>query len=257
MSTLVIKQSTSAVDLATMIADLLAHSIVGALSVRGIAHVALTGGRIGTAVLGALGQHPLTKEIPWDGVHLWWSDERFLTHADPDRNYVGAASELLGSLVIPTENVHEMPSSDAGSTVVEAASEYWDEIVAAFDDSESVQFDLCLLGVGEDGHVASLFPQHQQIEDDRVTVISVTDSPKPPSTRLTFTRELICRSRQVWLLASGTAKADAVRLIVDPGGQPVPAARVHGLHRTILFVDQDAAVNLASDEPDEDWLYEE
>jgi 6-phosphogluconolactonase/glucosamine-6-phosphate isomerase/deaminase len=60
----------------------------------------------------------------------------------------------------------------------------------------------------------------------------------------------------VWLLASGTAKADAVRLIVDPGGHPVPAARVHGLYRTILFVDQDAAVNLPSDEPDEDWLYE-
>lgn len=245
----VLKKFTSAPELAVGIADQLAHTIVGALAVRGVAHVVLTGGRIGTACLAALREHPLTADIPWDGVHFWWSDERFVRAGDSERNDVGASAELLNSLNLPEEHVHRMPASDQGLTLSEAAETYWAEIVAIM--ADDITFDVCLLGVGEDGHVASLFPHLSGIEDNRVSVIPVTDSPKPPSERLTFTRPLIDRSRQVWLLASGSAKADAVATIMDVEAAPLPAATVEGLSRTILFVDTDAAAGLPpTDEPE-------
>ena len=246
---LVVKKFTTASELAVGIADQIAHTIVGALAVRSVAHVVLTGGRIGTACLARLREHPLTADIPWDGVHFWWSDERFVAANDNDRNDMAAFAELLNALSLPEGNIHAMPSSDQGFTLGQAAEHYWAEIGQVM--ADDITFDVCLLGVGEDGHVASLFPHLPGIEDETISVIGVTNSPKPPSERVSFTRPLINRSRQVWLLASGSAKADAVAMILDDEAEPLPAARVHGLGRTILFVDRDAAAGLPpTDEPE-------
>ena len=238
----VVKRFNNPRELAGGIADHIAHTIVGALAVRGVAHVVLTGGRIGTACLAAVREHPLTADIPWDGVHFWWSDERFVSSGDADRNDAGAYAELLNSLPLPKGNVHAMPSRDQGLTLDEAALQYWVEINEFMQDD--VTFDVCLLGVGEDGHVASLFPGLPQIEDESISVLPVPNSPKPPPERLTFTRPLIGRSRQVWLLASGSAKADAVAQTMDEAADPLPATRVQGLVRTILFTDAEAAAGL-------------
>ena len=248
----VIKWFASADELAEGIADQLTHTTVGALATRGIAHIVLTGGRMGTTCLEAVREHPLTRDIPWDGVHFWWSDERFVPSEDSERNDVAAVRALLSSLDLPAENVHRMPSSDSGLSLEEAAFHYWAELNQVLGDD--LVFDICLLGVGEDGHVASLFPGRAEIELDDPGVIAITHSPKPPPERLTFTRELIACARQVWLLASGSSKSDAVWLIA--ADEPVPAARVHGSVRTLLLLDQDAAAGLPPAEAD-DWSEEE
>ena len=182
----VIKWFASADELAHGIADQLTHTIVGALATRGIAHIVLTGGRMGTTCLEAVREHPLTRDIPWDGVHFWWSDERFVATNDAERNDVGAFDALLGHLNLPPGNIHRMPSTDTGSTLDDAAGVYWSELVGLLGDE--LFFDVCLLGVGEDAHVASLFPARNEIEIDTAGVIGVNNSPKPPPERIRATR---------------------------------------------------------------------
>ena len=251
MSDLVVRRFASSEELAQGIADQLAHTIVGALAVRGVAHVVLTGGRIGTACLAALRDHPLCDDIPWDGVELWWSDERFLPTGDAERNDTGAYAAFLSHVPIPAQNIHPMPSSGNAATLDQAAAEYWTQIIADFGDD--IAFDVCLLGIGEDAHVASLFPSLEAVSVTTLGVLAIRDSPKPPPERLTFTRPLIEQSRQVWLLASGAAKADAVHSIMTMSDEvAAPASNVRGSLRTVLFLDDDAA---ASIEPDQDTSY--
>ena len=253
MNDLVVRQFVSSDELASGIADQLAHTIVGALTARGVAHIVLTGGRIGTACLVALREHPLCADLPWDGVEFWWSDERFLPTGDPDRNDTGAFEAFLNYYPIPAQNIHPMPNADDTTTLDQGAAEYWTQINAAF--GEDIAFDVCLLGVGEDGHVASLFPSQEAVTVSTPGVLAVRNSPKPPPERITFTRPLIERSRQVWLLASGSAKADAVHSIMTTSDEVVvPASNVHGSMRTVLFADLDAAVRI---QPDEDTSYPE
>jgi 6-phosphogluconolactonase len=243
MDDVIVRRFDTAEELAFGIADQLAHTIVGALAARGVAHVVLTGGRIGTACLGALREHPLTADIPWDGVEFWWSDERFLAAGDPDRNDTGAFDVLLRHLPVPLENIHSMPSPQIGGELEDAAASYLADVMMAFDDE--VAFDVCLLGVGEDAHVASLFPHLSAVQIQTVDVIAVRDSPKPPPLRLSFSRPLIQRARQVWLLASGSEKAEAVHAIMTTSNEDLaPASNVRGQLRTVLFADQDACTSI-------------
>ena len=251
MRDLVIRRFVNSDVLAVGIADQLAHTIVSAMTARGVAHVVLTGGRIGTACLVALRDHPLCADIPWDGVEFWWSDERFVPTGDPERNDTGAFEGLLNHYPIPAQNIHPMPSPGGAATLDEAAVDYWTQITAEFGDD--IAFDVCLLGVGEDAHVASLFPSSEAVRVSTPGALAISDSPKPPPERLTFTRPLIEQSRQVWLLASGTAKADAVHSIMTMSDEvAAPASNVRGSLRTVLFLDDDAAARI---EPDEDTSY--
>jgi 6-phosphogluconolactonase len=235
--------------LARAVAARLVTRIVDAQSARGHAHLVLTGGGMGTAVLAELAASPARDAIDWAHVHVWWGDERFVPAGDPDRNDVGARTALLDAVPIPLSHVHSMPSADGpdGDEPEAAASRYAAELAAASrpeDHGPVPAFDVLMLGVGEDGHVASLFPGMPALFDERA-VVGVRGAPKPPPTRLSLTFTSIASAREVWLITAGTAKAAAVNLAISGAGPvEVPAAGAHGRQRTLWLLDEAAASQL-------------
>lgn len=218
-------------------------------------HIALTGGRMGIAVLAAAAQNPMVGMLDWSRVHLWWSDERFVVRSDGERNELQAREALINALPIPAANVHEMAASDDGLDLDDAAEAYATEL-AAFGTADQPwpTFDVALLGVGPDGHIASLFPDRPEILDTTHTVLSVRDSPKPPPERLTLTRPVINASKRVWLLVSGEEKAGALGLILAGASYAsVPAAGAKGTDRTIIITDESAAGQVPPELIDRDF----
>jgi 6-phosphogluconolactonase len=217
--------------------------LVDAQAARGHAHAVLTGGSSGTAVLEAVAASPARDAVTWADVDLWWGDERFLPAGDPDRNETQARTALLDTLPLDPVRVHPMAPSggEFGDDVDAAAAAYAAELAAA-DPSGVPAFDVLMLGVGPDGHVASLFPGHPGFAVRTGTVISVRQSPKPPPTRISLTLPALQTARQTWLLAGGDSKTDAVTRAL--GGEALPAASVHGTERTLWLLDRAAAVKL-------------
>ena len=208
-----------------------------------LAHISLTGGAMGAAVLAAAGRSPRAARIDWSRVHFWWSDERFLPRNDADRNDHQAREAFLDGVDIPAENIHAMLSTDDGVDLDAAAAAYAEEL-ARFPGAEGAwpSFDVCFLGVGPDGHIASLFPDRGEIQITDRSVVAVRDSPKPPPERITMTRPVINSSKRVWLVLSGTDKAAALGLaLAGASYASVPAAGAKGRKRTTFFVDQAAA----------------
>lgn len=234
--------------LAAAVAARLVTSIVEAQTSRGHAAVCLTGGRIGTASLAALAASPSRDSVDWSAVHVWWGDERHLPSGDPERNETQARAALLDLVPLPAEHVHAVPAAAAGLDVDAAAAAYATALRAASrpeDHAVVPSFDVCLLGIGEDAHVASLFPQHPALYETERGAVGVHGSPKPPPERVTLTLPAIQASQEVWLLGSGGGKAEAVRLALsDAGPTQVPAAGARGRERTLLLLDEDAAVLL-------------
>lgn len=248
MSTPQIVRHADAKALAEDVALRLVDEIVRAEADGRAFHLVLTGGGIGIAALEAVRDHAAESGIDWSHVHLWWGDERFLPAGHPDRNETQACAALIDAIDIPATQVHPMPAADGmdGDHAAHAATRYSRELaVAARGRGPVPAFDVCLLGVGPDAHIASLFPGMPQVDEDEASVAPVHDSPKPPPTRITLTLPSINASRQVWVLASGESKAEAVRLGLagtDPGKAPVAAAR--GTDRTLFWLDEAAASKL-------------
>ncbi len=234
--------------LAAAVAARLVTRIVDAQSASGYATVCLTGGRIGTASLAALAASPARDAVDWSALHLWWGDERFLPAGDPERNETGAREALLDHVPVPAENVHAVPALVPGLDVDEAAARYADDLLRASrpeDHAPVPTFDVCLLGIGEDGHVASLFPQQPAVHETERGAVGVHGAPKPPPERVTLTFPAITASREVWILGSGAGKADPVRLALsDAGRVQLPAAGARGRERTLFLLDEDAAASI-------------
>lgn len=235
--------------LAALVAARLVVAISDALSKRGQCHVALTGGGIGTASLAAVRAEPATEGIDWSAVHFWWSDERFEPAGSQLRNETGARAALLDHLPVDPSKVHPMPASDGpwGDDVDAAAAGYAAELAQAVDGGQSLPaFDVAMLGVGPDGHVASIFPEQPALLSAPGVVIAVRDSPKPPPTRISLTLPAISEAREVWLIASGAEKAEAIGEALYPESDPpaVSAGRVHGTEQTLALLDSPAAASL-------------
>lgn len=230
--------------LAEAVASRLVTRLLDAQSLHRPVHLVLTGGTVGIASLTALAHHPARDAVDWSGVHVWWGDERFLVSGDPDRNETQARAALLDHLdQLPAENVHAMPPADVVATPEESATAYAASLAEhAPAGAEVPAFDVLLLGMGPDGHVASLFPGHPGLDVVGVAAAGVHGSPKPPPERVTLTFETIARARQVWVVAAGAEKAPAVAAAL--GGAPaheIPAAGVAGTERTLWLVDVAAA----------------
>lgn len=199
--------------------------------------IALTGGRIATSAYARLAADGPTSSVDWSRVDLWWGDERFVAADSDERNAKPALDLLRQPLGLSADRVHEMPATDSGLNLDDAAVAYADEI-------GGTAFDVCLLGLGPDGHVASLFPGHPSSRAAG-EVIAVRNSPKPPPDRLSLTLPVINRSSEVWFVVSGADKADAVALsLVPTASPPVPGAGAHGTTRTLWLIDQEAASKL-------------
>ncbi|MDF3302022.1 6-phosphogluconolactonase [Streptomyces tropicalis] len=224
--------------------------IVDAQASTGSASVVLTGGRNGNGVLAALAAAPARDAVDWGRLDLWWGDERFLPEGDPERNVTQAREALLDSVPLDPKRVHAMPASDGpyGSDVEAAAEAYAEELARAAvpqNHGGVPTFDVLMLGVGPDTHVASLFPEHPGVRETERMVVGVHGSPKPPPTRVSLTLPAIRAAREVWLLAAGEDKANAVAMALSGAGEiQAPAAGARGRARTLWLLDTAAASQL-------------
>lgn len=199
-------------------------------------HLAITGGKVGILVLRSLSD--LTKGADLANLHIWWVDERFVTRESPDRNELQARDAWLAKSEILESNIHQFPASD-GVSIEEAATSFARDI-----EKIRPKFDLVLLGMGEDGHVASLFPgNNPRLVSDWVAV--ETNSPKPPTKRLSLSFAALNGSKEVLFLVSGEEKSQAVSDVIN-GIRNLPAGNVTGVNKTTWLLDKDAASGIIS-----------
>lgn len=235
--------------LAEAVAARLAVRLVDAQAERGLANLVLTGGRVASAVYRALRDSPARDAVDWSHVDIWWGDERFLPSGHPDRNESQVREALLDALPVDPTRVHPMPPSDGpdGPDPEAAAARYAEELATATKPGTAPlpHFDVLLLGVGEDGHVASIFPEHPGAYETR-PVTAVRGAPKPPPVRISLTLPTINTAEEVWLIATGPDKATAVGMaLAGAGPVQLPAAGVRGVDRTLWLLDRAAAAEVS------------
>jgi 6-phosphogluconolactonase len=233
-------------SLAGSVAARFITTLIDVIDEFGAATVVLTGGTMGYAVLKAVRKSKAHRSIDWTRVHFWWGDERWLPRGDAERNETQAREALLDHLEIDGSTIHAFPASDDGLELDEAAEKYAAELAAAgLDGAAYPPFDITFLGVGPDGHVASLFPERGGIREQEKTVISVRNAPKPPPERLSLTLPVINSSHRVWLVMAGSDKASALGLTLAGASlNEVPAAGVEGRDATLFFVDAEATAEV-------------
>jgi len=202
-------------------------AIENGLLAQGVFHLVLTGGTLGIQISNSLLSVFNSAPQMYQGLHIWWSDERFVDLESDERN----AAPFHGKLTNPNVIVHESLAPNTPATIDDAVRDYADAI-------NGVTIDLNILGVGPDGHVASLFPGVADLDDLR-NIFAITDSPKPPAARVSFTMKFINEAREVWIVAAGESKAEAIAKIIE-GDLSIPASYVSAQLRTRLIVDQAA-----------------
>lgn len=226
--------------------DRLVGAITDAITQRGRASIVITGGGTGIGLLKRVRQQ--ADSIDWSKVHLFWGDERYVPENDEERNEKQAREALIDHIDIPSANVHAMPASDGefGEDLDAAALAHEHVLAANADEGQPApDFDVHLCGMGGEGHINSLFPHTSAVLEAARLVVGVPDSPKPPPRRITLTLPAVRRSREVWLVVSGEAKADAVAAAIG-GAKPadVPAAGAIGREATVWLLDEAAAAKL-------------
>ena len=241
--------------LAAAVAARLITSTADALAADGRAHLVLTGGGIGTKVLAAVAASAARDTVDWGVVDFWWGDERYAPEGDPDRNETGAREALFDHIPVdPTAGARgagprrpRRRRRRCGS-----AARYATELAISASSMPNAPsgvavppFDVLMLGIGPEGHVASIFPESPAAYAQG-TVVAVRDSPKPPPTRISLTFPAIRAAREVWILASGAEKADAVaRALAGEDDDKLPAAGAQGTQRTLFLIDEAAASKIA------------
>lgn len=237
--------------LAAAAAARLITKLADAQAERGTASVVLTGGGTGNAVLEHVRTAPARDAVDWSRVDVYWGDERYVPADDAERNEGQARKALLDDLPLDPRRVHCMPPADgAFGEDVEAAAAHYAEVLAQHAPEDAhpqvPRFDVCLLGLGEEGHTASLFPDTQHVRESVRTVVGVRDCPKPPPTRISLTLPAINAASEVWLMTTGSGKARAVAAALSTATPPedIPAAGARGRQRTLYLLDEAAAAEL-------------
>lgn len=225
-------QFSSASSLTSHCAAHLMKSLVDLQDVQDTVHLCLTGGTIANELYADFAALVPDSQLDPARLHLWWGDERFVPLTHPDRNSQQALAILARTLPISSTNTHLMPAVDGKADPTEAAFAYATDL-------GDVTFDICLLGVGPDGHVASIFPGHPGFEASG-TVVGITNAPKPPPERISLTLSKLNQSRSLWVIASGESKADAIRRGLD-GDTTLPIGHVHGTESTLWWLDDGSA----------------
>lgn len=235
--------------LAKAVAARLVTRLVDAQAARGTASLVLTGGGIGIASLRALRDSPAVEAVDWRRLDIWWGDERFVPHDSDERNDTQARAALLDHVPVDPRRVFTIPPSDGpdGLDPDAAAERYAAQLAsrtAPEDHGPVPRFDVLLLGVGPEGHTASIFPGSPAGYEER-PLVAVRNCPKPPPTRITLTLPSIQAATEVWMVAAGEEKADVVRLALGGAGPiQLPAAGAVGRSRTLWLLDRAAASRL-------------
>lgn len=222
--------------LARAAADRVVDTLRAAIDVRGRAWIALAGGSTPRATYEELAGR--RDALDWSVVEFFWSDERVVPPDHPDSNVRMAREALLDPLGIDAARIHP-PRTELGAD--DAATAYEIELRTRAPDDGTPHFDLILLGMGDDGHTASLFPGGAELDVEENSLVVSSTAPFDPPERVTFTLPLIDAARSVLFVVSGAAKAPALRRIFD-GDRDLPAARVAPRDGELLWmVDADAA----------------
>jgi 6-phosphogluconolactonase len=251
-----VEVSDSPEALASAVTSRLVELVVAAQAARGTASLVVTGGRVMKQVLLALasGSGSDATGIDWSAVDVWWGDERWVEPGSSDRNDLEFAPVAEAAPFDPAR-IHRMPAVGSYDTVEAAADAYAAELAASAaergDAGPVPAFDVALLGVGEDGHCASLFPGHPGTQVTDRSVIAVHDSPKPPPDRLSLTFPPLDAAAEIWFVTAGDGKADAVAAALTGGARPteVPSSAPRGRTATRWLVDRAAAAKLPADSP--------
>jgi 6-phosphogluconolactonase len=219
--------------LAQTVAERLTTLVAGLQAQGHTPRIVLTGGSIAAAVHERID----ADAADWSDVEFWFGDERFVPEGHADRNDQQARDAFLDR--VGATRVHSVAGNDCSLSAAEAADQY----AASLPDEP---FDLVLLGVGPDGHVASLFPGFEQLHEDDRDCVEVFDSPKPPPVRISMTFPALNHTESVWFLVSGQEKSDAVaRARADEGTiDETPARGVRGRQETLWLLDEPAASRL-------------
>jgi 6-phosphogluconolactonase len=242
MSAASVRRHPDAETLAADIASALLARLEEAQSRGEVPQVGLTGGGIAEQVHRELARRAEDSSVDWSRVVVWWGDERFVPAASPDRNAARARQDLLDHLPLDPANVHEVPADDDCDSAEEAATSYGDTMRT----HGTGAFEVLMLGLGPDGHVASLFPGHSALAVDDAIAVAAHDSPKPPPDRVSLTFAALNHARAVWFLVSGEGKADAVAAALAESGSvtDTPARGVRGQQETVWWLDEAAASRL-------------
>ena len=224
-------------SVADAVAAAVLEKLASVLREKSVAHFVVTGGTVGISSLASISRLD-DKSVDWARVHVWWGDERFVEQNSTDRNAVQARKVWLSQSLVPEANIHEFPALDQGLDL-EAARLVFEGELARFANADVAypEFDLLLLGMGPDGHVASLFPGH---EHAATAVVAVQDSPKPPPMRLSLNYNVINDASEVWFTVAGADKAEAVAIAFGDEPRSLPVGLISGKTRTVWFVDQAA-----------------
>ena len=233
--------------LAAATGDRLAELLIGVQSAGRRPRIVLTGGGSGIGLLAALNASPERDRIDWAQVEIFWGDERFVAASDPERNDLQARDALLSQVGVDPTLVHEMAASDGkfGDDVDAAAAAYAAVIDAGSGGHAGPTFDVVMLGIGPEGHVASIFPDSPAVHEQRLTVVAVRNCPKPPPTRISLTLPTIRAAAQVWIVTAGDGKAEAVAGALSGASEvDLPAAGATGTVATYFLLDTAAASRL-------------
>ncbi|WP_158890001.1 6-phosphogluconolactonase [Amycolatopsis anabasis] len=237
--------------LAAAAAARLVTRLVDVQAAKGSASLVLTGGGTGIAMLEQLRQSPARDAVDWSRLDVYWGDERFVPADSDERNEKQAREALLDHVPVDPARVHAMAASDGefGDDPDAAAAAYARVLAANAlpeDHGDVPTFDITLLGLGGEGHTASVFPESPAVYEQERTVVAVRNCPKPPPTRVSLTLPTIRRSHDVWLMTAGEAKADAVALALAGAGEvQLPVAGARGQRRTLWLLDRTSASKLS------------
>lgn len=242
-----IRKLTTPQELFEVAAEEVGHAAVEAVTQRGRFTIALSGGSTPRSLFHLLATNARSS-LPWERMFFFWSDERHVPPTDPDSNYRMADEAMLSKIPVPASNVFRVPAENPDAA---AAAQVYEQTLQKFFSLQSGQFprfDLILLGMGPDGHTASLFPETPALqENSRLVVANWVEKLK--ASRITFTLPVINAANCVAFLVSGTDKAPALRAVLegDAPGEQYPAKLVRPTDgKLIWFVDRAAASQLTS-----------
>ena len=223
-------------------AEHVAYLCAQAVGERGRFTVAVSGGSLPKLLFPPMVSEPIRSQINWSKWHVFWADERCVSLTDPDSNYRLTREYLFDHVEIPPTQI--VPINDTLDPAT-AAANYQKKLAQVFAplSGQLPRFDLILLGMGEDGHTASLFPNHPLLREKERWVTPIFDSPKPPPERITLTLPVINQARQVVFIAAGAGKAEALSAIIK-GNSDLPAALVQPTNGELHWFVDDAATGL-------------
>jgi len=232
---------SSSDDVVNALANFIIKAQKDALEKKDRFTIALSGGSLPKMLNGLVD----SSSVKWDKWQVFYADERVVPLDHPDSNHALCKKELFSKVPIPETNIHHIDPSLLND-LEELSDEYEQQLIKEFAQKDSARFpvfDVILLGMGPDGHTASLFPGHELLSESDRWVAYIEDSPKPPPSRITFTFPVINHASKVVFVATGASKVEILCTVLDKPEEGLPSSRVKAAQpgQVFWFVDDAAS----------------